>query len=345
MRESLLELFDGALSLSVDRRDGDEVLEGSLDARAGERFPIVAGVPRFVRVDDAGQAQTQTSFAYKWTKRDSFGSEGMRRELHRWIVERYGFSDAADMRAFFAGRRRTLDAGCGAGFASLAWMNDDWTDGSAEWVGVDISQAIDVARDQLGGFPGTHFVQADVLDLPFREGTFDAIISEGVLHHTPSTERAFAALVPLLAPGGELMIYVYRQKAPVREFTDDYVRERLAALEPEAAWAAMRPLTRLAQALAELEVEVEVPEDVPLLGIPAGRYDVQRLLYWHFAKLYWNANLEFEENVHLNFDWYAPTYAHRHTEEEVLGWYEDAGLEVTHLDAQDSGFTVRGVRR
>ena len=96
-----------------------------------------------------------------------------------------------------------------------------------------------------------------------------------------------------------------------REGADPRVHGRLrarsaAGMSPEEAWEALRPLTRLGQALAELETEVDVPEDVPLLGIQAGRYDVQRLIYWHVAKLFWNARMTFEENNHLNFDWYAP---------------------------------------
>jgi arsenite methyltransferase len=323
-------------------RDG-EILSGTL-AGADRSFPVADAIPRFVLTDDAGQRQTGSSFGYKWTKRDSFGSEGMKAELHRWLVARYGFADAAEMRAFFAGRRRTLDAGCGAGFATSAWMTDGWDGNGAEWVGADISAAIDVARDRLGRFGGTHFVQADVLQLPFRPGSFDTIVSEGVLHHTPSTERAMKSLVPLLAPGGELMFYVYRRKSPIREFTDDYVRERIADLSPEEAWKALRPLTRLGQALAELEVEVDVPEDVPLLGIEAGRYDVQRLIYWHVAKLFWNSQMTFEENNHLNFDWYAPRYAHRQSEEEVRGWCADEGLEITHFDVDRAGFTVRAIK-
>ena len=212
-------------------------------------------------------------------------------------------------------------------------------------VGVDISEAIDVALDRLGSYPGTSFVQADILQLPFKPASFDAIISEGVLHHTPSTERAFRSLVPLLRPGGELMIYVYRKKSPVREFTDDYVRDLLQPMAPSDAWAALRPLTQLGKALAELDAEIDVPEDIELLGIPAGRHDVQRLIYWHFAKLFWNDALTFEENNHLNFDWYAPRYAHRHTEDEVRGWFESENLEVTHLDAQEAGFTFRGTRK
>ena len=68
-----------------------------------------------------------------------------------------------------------------------------------------------------------------------------------------------------------------------------------------------------------------MPEDVPLLGIKAGRYDVQRLIYWNVAKLFWNAEMTFEENNHLNFDWYAPRYARRQTEDEVRRWYEERG--------------------
>lgn len=345
MRRELLEILvdphsRGALHLADAEVEDDEIVTGTL-AADGRSYPIAAAIPRFGPTVDSDQLQTESTFAYKWTKRDSFGSKGMQAELHRWLIERYGFASAADMRDYFARRPRTLDAGCGAGFATSAWIEEGWDEGGAAWVGVDISYAVDVARERLGRFGGTHFVQADVLQLPFREESFDAIVSEGVLHHTPSTERALKALVALLAPGGELMFYVYRRKAPIREFTDDYVRELISDMSPEEAWAALRPLTRLGQALAELDTEVEVPEDVPLLGIKAGRYDVQRLIYWHVAKLFWNAAMTFEENNHLNFDWYAPRYAHRHTEEEVRGWCADAGLEITHFDVDDAGFTVR----
>jgi arsenite methyltransferase len=348
VRESLLDILVDPVSglpleLEATELEGDEVVEGTLAANT-TIYPIKSAIPRFVVIEDEGQRQTEKAFGFKWTNRESFGSEGMEEELHAWFVDRYGFDSAADMREFFAGKRRTLDAGCGAGFSTSSWMNEGWSDGTSEYVGADISVAVDVARERLSRFPGTHFVQADVFRLPFRPKSFDAIISEGVLHHTPSTERAMKSLVPLLAPGGELMFYVYAKKAPIREFTDDYVRELLAGMTPDEAWGALRPLTRLGQALAELETEVEVPEDVPLLGIEAGRYDVQRLVYWNVAKLFWNPRMTFEENNHLNFDWYAPRYAHRQTEEDVRRWCADEGLEIVHFDVHEAGYTVRAVK-
>jgi ubiquinone/menaquinone biosynthesis C-methylase UbiE/uncharacterized protein YbaR (Trm112 family) len=333
------------LTLSEGELDGEEVLTGTLSSRSGRRYEIRDGIPRFVALKDEGQAQTLSSFGFKWNKRDSFGSKGMQNELHGWLLARYGFQSADEMLEFFASRGRTLDVGCGAGFATTAWMRDGWNDSGAEWIGADISDAIDVARERLGAFGGTEFVQADVLELPFRPESFDVVFSEGVLHHTPSTERALKSLVPLLRPGGELMVYVYARKAPIREFTDDYVRGQLAGMTPADAWEALRPLTKLGQALSELETEIEVAEDVPLLGIKAGRYDVQRLVYWNVAKLFWNSDMTFEENNHLNFDWYAPTYAWRQTEDDVRRWYAESGLEVTRFHVHEAGFTIRGVNR
>jgi SAM-dependent methyltransferase len=268
----------------------------------------------------------------------------MEQVVARWLLERYGFATAEEMRSFFGSRSRTLDAGCGAGLSTSAWLAPGWSRDGAEWVGVDISSAIEVARNRLGSIEGTSFVQADFLNLPFAGPTFDAVFAEGTLHHARSTKDAFDALVSLLAPGGELMFYVYRLKAPIRERADDYLRDRLATLAPEEAWEALGPLTRLGQALAELHVTVDVPEDVPLLGISAGRHDLQRLVYWHFAKLFWNPELSFEENLHVNFDWYHPRYAHRHTEDEVRGWCDQAGIEIRRFDVQESGFTVRARR-
>jgi arsenite methyltransferase len=305
---------------------------------------VLDGIPRFVSTNDPGQRQTERSFAYKWGKRSSYESDAMRDVARSWLVRRYGFEAPEAMQRCFAERGIVLDAGCGSGFSSSLWLTPGWSHGTAMWVGADISEAVDVARERLSDIERVYFLQADVLDLPFRPGTFGAILCEGVMHHTPSTEDAFRSLVPLLRHGGEFLFYVYRRKAPAREFVDDYVRERISDLPPAEAWEALRSLTELGRALAELRVEVDVPE-VPLLGIEAGRYDIQRLIYWHFAKLFWNHELTLEENLHVNFDWYHPRYAHRHTEEEVRRWCRETDLEVTRFDVEPSGFTVRAMKR
>lgn len=351
MHKSLLDILVDPVSkapLQVEvRRYGDDshILEGALHSSGTRSYAITNGIPRLVVSDDHDQKQTGDSFGYKWQQRSTYDTPEVHQTCRQWLAQRYGFPDVEQMRRFFSSRQRILDAGCGSGFSTSLWMDHSWQGGgSAQWFGVDISSAIDVAQERLGSTAGTHFLQTDMMQLPFRAHAFDTIFAEGALHHTPSTERALRSLVSYLEPGGQILFYVYRKKGPIREFADDYIRGCIAGLDPKEAWAKLRPLTRLGQALAELRAEVEVSEDIPDLGIKAGRYDVQRLIYWHFAKLYWNENFSFEENHHVNFDWYHPRYAHRHTEEELRRWCDEAGLSITRFDAQESGFTVRATK-
>ena len=212
------------------------------------------------------------------------------------------------------------------------------------YVGTDLSDAVDVAQERLGHIPAVHFVQADALSLPFEGETFDLIFSEGVLHHTPSTKMAILSSSRVLKNGGEYHFYVYKTKGPVREFVDDYVRGQIKDLSDEQTWEQMRSLTLLGKKLSELKATVQLDEDVPLLGIKKGTEEIQRFVYWNFAKLYWNEQLSFEENVHVNFDWYRPAYAHRQTPDEVRQWCREAGLKIYWFHEQPSGITVKAIR-
>lgn len=333
------------LTLESENVGGEATETGSLRAEDGKSYPIVRGIPRFVLTADAGQAQTSQTFGFKWKKRDTFDSPEAKQSTAAWHLEKYGFESIDEWAAYFDRREAVIDVGTGNGFSSSLFLESPRWRGNAMWVGVDISEAIDVAYERLAGVANTHFVQGDALQLPFRSGSFDTLFSEGVLHHTPSTRDALVSSARVLSTGGEACFYVYKKKAPIREFTDDYVRDQIAPLSDEEAWAAMRPLTELGRVLSETKTSIDLPVDVPLLGIKAGKHDVQRLIYWHVAKLFWNENLSFEENVHINFDWYRPKYSHRQTEEQVRQWCDEAGLEIRRFHDCEAGFAVRAVKR
>ena len=350
MKPALLELLvdptsGGSLRLEITESAEDELHEGTLYGSIDDvRYPLHNGIPRLVVTDDSGQIQTADAFGFKWQKRDTYDSPAVKSGATVWYLAKYGYASLEEWAQFYDSRQRILDVGCGSGFSSSLWLDTPYWSGRAMWVGADISLAVDVAQERVGHLPNTHFVQANALHLPFADGSFDTVFSEGVLHHTPSTRAALLASARVLGKGGEFHFYVYRRKGPLREFTDDYVRTAISSLSDEAAWDAMRSLTHLGQALAELHTQVRVEEDVPLLGIRAGEYDIQRLIYYQFAKLYWNSTFSFEENVHINFDWYRPQYAHRQSVDEVQAWCDEANLSVTRIFEDESGITVRAVK-
>ncbi len=166
------------------------------------------------------------------------------------------------------------------------------------------------------------------------------IFSEGVLHHTDSTKKAIENLVKLLKYNGHIMFYVYAKKAPIREFSDDYIRDYLKDKTDEEAWNELIPLTMLGKSLGDLDIDIEVPEDIPYLGIKKGTINLQRLFYWNIFKAFYRSEYSLEEMNHINFDWYRPLNCHRQTPQEVENWCLELGLKIERLFVEDAGITV-----
>ncbi len=284
---------------------------------------------------------TAQSFRDKWVNNiNAFYGETLKSgsDTQRWILERNGFSSPEDFSSHLSDLRRILGAGCGNGrvTALLRSLAPDET----EIVGIDLVAA-DVARENFKNVPRTYFETRDLTSDLSSLGQFDFIYCQEVLHHTADPVRSFNNLRELLAPNGELAIYVYKKKAPAREFVDDYVRDQIAGLTYDEAMVHSAQITDFGRALTEANLKVKVPQ-VDVLGIEAGEYDVQRLLYHFFAKCYWNSGVSYEENILVNYDWYHPQVATRHTLQEVETWFEDAGLKIEHRCVDFYGITLRG---
>jgi len=292
------------------------------------------------------EAGTNTirGFRDKWTHNNRLAWDETLREgsdIQQWILNRNGFSSLADLRAHLDRRRRILDAGCGNGrVTQLLRIASD--PARTEVVGIDVAAA-DVAEANLRESPNVKIYARDLLAGLDGLGTFDFIYCQEVLHHTSDPRAAFHNLAGILAPVGELAVYVYKKKAPVREFVDDYVRDRIKDLPYEDAMRVCSRITDLGRALSELQASITVP-DLELLGIPAGEYDVQRFFYHFFMKAFWNPALSFADNAAINYDWYFPELSSRHTMDEVTGWFDEARLQIIHRFEDFYGITVRGIR-
>lgn len=287
---------------------------------------------------------TAHSFRDKWEHNKQLAFADTLREdsdIYQWILTRNGFTGAEALRGYLLSKKRILDAGCGNGrvTALLRTHSDPET---TQVVGVDLVAA-PVAAENLATYANVMVREANLLSDLTALGRFDFIYCQEVLHHTEDPRRGFANLCALLEPRGEIAIYVYKQKAPAREFMDDYVRERVAHLPYAQAVAVMDSITELGRALDACAATVRVPE-VPVLGIVAGEYTVQRFVYNFFCKCFWNPELGFAQSSVINYDWYHPQLCTRHTMPEILNWFAQEGLTVTQQCEDPYGITVRGMR-
>ena len=135
-------------------------------------------------------------------------------------------------------------------------------------------------------------------------------------------------------------VNLYRVKAPLREQADDWIRERATVMQPDEAMDLGRDLAELGRELQRVGGTVRLERGVPLLGIEPGEHSVQRLVYWTLLKCFWNDDFSPNLNALVNYDWYAPVHASRHTPEEVRDWCATAGLEIDRLDVSDAAISV-----
>lgn len=270
------------LTGDVLRQDGEQFVS------YGHVYPIVNGIPRFVASD-----LYVGSFSFEWnlhskTQLDCYsGNTSSEQEF----CEKTGFTPD-DLRG-----KLVLDAGVGAG--RYADVISRW---GTDVVGVDLSFAVEAAARNVGDRENVWIAQADIGRLPFAPGTFDAIFSIGVLHHTPSTKEYFLRLVPLLKPGGTIAIWVYPKER------DYLIRQQWVPFVNKVPVRMFYTWCRWFVPWAEAHLTN------PWVGA------IHRIFPFPTHRL------GIEHDILDTFDGYSPRYHGTHSPEEVQKWFKEAGL-------------------
>jgi SAM-dependent methyltransferase len=169
----------------------------------GEEFPIINGVPRFVRSNDYA-----TSFGLQWnkfrkTQLDSYTGVPLSKDRLTRI--------AGGSLDIFKGKN-VLEAGCGAGRFTEIMLNA----GANVWA-VDLSVAVDANYENCKGSSSYFVCQANILSLPFPPEQFDIVVCVGVIQHTPDPEKTMETLCSHVNPGGILLLDHYPPNYPMPE--------------------------------------------------------------------------------------------------------------------------------
>ncbi len=111
-----------------------------------------------------------------------------------------------------------LDLGSGAGTDSLVAALMVGSDGSV--TGIDMTPEMnEKARRgaEALGVGNVSFVAGEVEELPFADGSFDVVISNGVIDLIPDKEAVFSSIYRVLRPGGRIQFADVTIQKPVSE--------------------------------------------------------------------------------------------------------------------------------
>lgn len=238
------------------------------------------------------QTATVKNFGTEWKLWNSFGwsDETVNMERTKGIFDYKVMFSPKEL----AGGKLVLDAGCGNGrYAQVARLY------GGEVVGVDLSDAVDVAYENTKDDPHMHIVQGDLFKLPFAPRTFDFVFSNGVLMHTGDARKAFLSIARTLTDDGVITVHLYHRGNPLYEFNDAWLRAITTRLPLRFMYHASRVLAAIVRPLPK-----------------------------RFVKYGLNMFLRIEDHPHYVFDWYTAPIATHHTYPEVYHWLDEAGLHL-----------------
>jgi SAM-dependent methyltransferase len=289
------------------------IITGELVTPGGTRYPIVRGIPRFV----SGESYT-SSFGYEWNRwpRVQFDAENIGRPMSGHTTRMWEIITGVGDDKIKG--KTIVEFGCGPGrFLDVVRRK------GGRGVGIDLSQAVEVARRNFADDPDVLVVQGDIFSPPFREGVFDGGFTIGVLHHTPDPLGALKALALTVKPGGRVACCVY----PKGGFYDypSVARFRRVhnRLNPVLSYRAALAYAYFAAIL--LAPTVAKGKRLPLL---------RRLL--EYVEQNWLVSL-YLPDVHWRlldtFDAITPSIATTHTGKEVREWMEESGC--VHVRSTD----------
>ena len=138
----------------------------------------------------AGNLSTRISIHSKYsTNKQGFGN---------WIVSHY------DLRPGMS----VLELGCGTG---EMWLGkEELIRKCGKFVLSDFSEGmLEKARETLRGAEGIEYRVIDIQDIPFPEGSFDAVIANMMLYHVPDLYRGLKEVRRVLKKGGAFYCATY----------------------------------------------------------------------------------------------------------------------------------------
>jgi len=275
---------------------------------------------------------TIKAFGWQWQNSNMGHNDGSKIYSKKLFMDRYNINED-DLKVYIKDKL-VYDPAIGSGRVEYIFAKY-----ASKIYATDLSDAVYEAKIKLKNeFSNINYFKANLISPPFKNNSFDVVVCHAILQHTGNTFEGIKSLTNVLKPGGILFFDVYKKAAPIRDFTDNFIRSLVCDLEPQEAWDKLLPITKLSQELYEKNITIK--NNIDELEIEAGEYNLQRFIYYKFLKTFWNENMSFEDNHMVIFDWFYPKISERYTVKEVENWLSKLDLSIIKMHVLEGGIGV-----
>lgn len=198
------------------------VEEGLRSQVTGRIFPFIDGIPSLFAVE--GQSEDVRRRVQDFYEENPFPSYEGLEEFGELVNKGRHNPFTSELLKAVGYNKLVLECGCGTGQLShYLQLNNNHV------LGVDMtlsSLKLALEHKLRNHLPRSSFVQMNIFDLAIKDGSFDVVISHGVLHHTADARRAFGCVARKAKPGGIVMVGLYNSYARIMT----WLRSRLVGL-------------------------------------------------------------------------------------------------------------------
>jgi 2-polyprenyl-3-methyl-5-hydroxy-6-metoxy-1,4-benzoquinol methylase len=242
-------LFDAEIVCPVSGRPLFVDQEGLVDENAERRYPSEGGVSFLYAAEEDDRPVAVTDAVREFYTEAPFPNYNDFDDVATFVKRAERSVFAAKLRSEIPINSKVLEVGCGTGqlsnFLAATTMSHIYA--------TDLTPAslhLGAAFARRNHIHGIKFLQMNLFRPCIRPRSMDLVISNGVLHHTYDTRKAFRSIAGLVKPGGHILVGLYNKIGRLRTdfrrllykrfgesvlFLDPHLRNELSA-EKRRAW-------------------------------------------------------------------------------------------------------------
>lgn len=301
----------------------------------------------------SNQKKTANTFSYLWSENKVY-ENATKKEIKLHLNDSNRRSKGyvrKFLKSYFSkisskNKIRFLDLGCGYGYTFSIIFNNYIT--KINYFGIDLISNLKktklflIKRFKKNNFNPT-LIKISMNNPKIKKfKPFDLVWAEGSMHHSESIESAIKNVSKIIKRKGFFMFWIINEQKPIRKITDKFFREYYKKISFKDQMNESFQIALLANKFGKQlkDKKIKINKSIKSLGITAGNYRLQEILYDYIIKFFYNKLTTIKRNRNQIFDWFSPRFYHQTNKRNLLRLLNKYKFKISFYHQTTNGHTV-----